>query len=90
MNNYRLKKAIFWALARKIARLVRQLTELSHKSNNIPARRGLMAIYETKYKTENGKTRKVKDAKASKCGAGGPEPSAEGKTKKDGNTGKGE
>ena len=49
-----------------------------------------MSIYKTEYKTENGKTRKVKDAKASKNGAGGPEPSADGKTKKDGNTGKGE
>ena len=49
-----------------------------------------MSIYKTEYKTENGKTRKVKDAKASKNGAGGTEPSADGKTKKDGNTGKGE
>ena len=32
MNNYRLKKAIFGALAHKIAGLVRQLTELSNKS----------------------------------------------------------
>jgi hypothetical protein len=32
LNNYRLKKVIFWALAQKIARLVGQLTELSNKS----------------------------------------------------------
>jgi len=48
-----------------------------------------MAIYETKYKTENGKTRKVvKDAKASKSGAAGAVSGADNKNQTAGNTGK--
>jgi len=43
-----------------------------------------MGIHITKYKTKNGKTRKIKDAQtkgaASKHGATGPAPSADNKT----------